>query len=163
MQKSSHAEGALLLSAQRSSHPEVNLHCLTAPLPLGPQDRARRMRSIFSGVPSARWRNRSTNSARLRIDSSSGIASWRAISHQVHDGEREAGIRASMAAPIYPELTQVKEHPVVELALIDVAADLALMGVQILRRTLGIENEPWATRSWGVKSGFSPPRPSCGK
>ena len=61
------------------------------------------------------------------------------------------------------DLPQVEEEAEVELPLVDVAADLALVYVEVLlRRALGVEHEGVCDEVERVKSGFIPLRPSWG-
>jgi hypothetical protein len=57
------------------------------------------------------------------------------------DIEREPGIVPVHPASVHPQLTQVEQHAVVEMALVDVGADLPLVVVQILQRALRVEHE----------------------
>jgi hypothetical protein len=49
---------------------------------------------------------------------------------------------SARAASIDPQLTEVEQHAVVEMALVDVSADLALVCPEILCRALRVEHEP---------------------
>ena len=55
--------------------------------------------------------------------------------------KRELRHVAGLSAAVDAHLAQVEEHPVLELALIDVAADLRLVRGEVLGRALGVEDE----------------------
>jgi hypothetical protein len=48
---------------------------------------------------------------------------------------------AALPTPVDAQLAQVEQHAVVELALVDVGADLALVTVELLSRALRVEHE----------------------
>ena len=97
-----------------------------------------------------------------RSTSSMSRASPRATRHRL-DVEGELGIVPERAAAVDAELTQVEQHAVIEMALIDVVADLPLVSAEMMYELFASSTKRWATRSIGVKSGFRPLRPSCGK
>ena len=57
------------------------------------------------------------------------------------DVERELSVVSAHPASIHAQLAQVEEDAVVEMTLIDVVADLALVSIKDLRRALRVENE----------------------
>ena len=77
--------------------------------------------------------------------------------------EGQARIVARGAAPVDPQLAQVEQHAVIEVALIDVGADLTLVLSEFLCRALGVQHEAVSHEIDRVKSGLRPLRPSWGK
>jgi hypothetical protein len=78
-------------------------------------------------------------------------------------GEGDLADGASLAAAVDLERPQVEQHPVVELALIDVLAYLRLVRSELLRRALGIQYEPVRHQVVRREVGLQEPPAALGK
>ena len=77
--------------------------------------------------------------------------------------ERQARIVARGAAPVDPQLAQVEQHAVIEVALIDVGADLTLVLSEFLCRALGVQHEAVSHEIDRCEVGFEAAAPELGE